>query len=120
MTTPKAAKSLRSLADQIKALTAALEVAKLACDNNAMHAEQLAKERDAMAALIEQGRKDRGLLFKQSVTLRRERDILRSAICQTLNSNGHLADGEVCTLLALKVALRKVGLPWDGDAGDKL
>ena len=47
--------------------------------------------------------------------LTREREILRDAICQTLDANGHLADGEVCTLLALKVALRKVGTPWEGD-----
>lgn len=40
---------------------------------------------------------------------------LRAAIRQTLDANSHLADGEVCTLLALKVALRKSGEPWDGD-----
>ena len=40
---------------------------------------------------------------------------LRAAICQTLDANGHLADGEVCTLLALKVALRESGAPWAGD-----
>lgn len=32
-----------------------------------------------------------------------------------LDANGHLADGEVCTLLPLKLALRKVGTPWAGD-----
>ena len=41
--------------------------------------------------------------------------IMRQAIRQTLDANGHLADGEICTLLALKVALREVGTPWDGD-----
>ena len=40
---------------------------------------------------------------------------LRAAISATLDANGHLADGEVCTLLALKVALRESGAPWDGD-----
>ena len=40
---------------------------------------------------------------------------LRAAICQTLDTNSHLADGEVCTLLALKVALRESGVPWDGE-----
>ena len=40
---------------------------------------------------------------------------LRTAIAKTLDSNGHLADGEVCTLLPLKVALRESGAPWDGD-----
>lgn len=32
---------------------------------------------------------------------------LRGAIEQTLNENGHLADGENCTLIVLKRALRK-------------
>ena len=40
---------------------------------------------------------------------------LRAAICQTLDENSHLADGEYCTLIALKVALRESGEPWDGD-----
>lgn len=34
---------------------------------------------------------------------------LRAAICQTLDANGHLADGDVCTLLLLKLALRESG-----------
>lgn len=42
---------------------------------------------------------------------------LRAAIVATLDENGHLADGETCTLLALKVALRESGEPWDGDEG---
>ena len=40
---------------------------------------------------------------------------LRAAICQTLDANGHMADGDVCTLLPLKLALRESGAPWDGD-----
>lgn len=40
---------------------------------------------------------------------------LRQAMRKTLNDNGHLADGECCTLLTLKLALRKVGTPWEGD-----
>ena len=40
---------------------------------------------------------------------------LRGAIGQTLDANAHLADGDVCTLLALKVALRESGEPWCGD-----
>lgn len=43
------------------------------------------------------------------VTARRERDVLAAAIRQTLNENGHLADGDVCTLKVLKDALSKVG-----------
>jgi hypothetical protein len=40
---------------------------------------------------------------------------LMAAIETTLDENAHLADGEVCTLLLLKIALRRVGKPWDGD-----
>jgi hypothetical protein len=43
---------------------------------------------------------------------------LRDAIRKTLDENGHLADGDVCTLMALKDALRESGLPWDGDGLD--
>ena len=34
---------------------------------------------------------------------------LREAIQKTLDDNGHLADGENCTLIELKRALREVG-----------
>ena len=47
--------------------------------------------------------------------LQKEVDRLRGAICQTLDANGHLADGEVCTLLSLKVAPRESGAPWAGE-----
>jgi len=50
--------------------------------------------------------------------LQAEVERLRSAICQTLDANGHLADGDVCTLLALKVAMRESGDPWHGDIAD--
>lgn len=36
---------------------------------------------------------------------------LRAAITQTLNENGHLADGDNCTLIALKRALPEWELP---------
>ena len=45
---------------------------------------------------------------------------LRAAIAKTLDANGHLADGEVCTLFALKLALRESGAPWSGEAVDDL
>ena len=45
---------------------------------------------------------------------------LRTAISATLDANGHLADGEVCTLFALKLALRESGAPWSGEAADDL
>ena len=34
-----------------------------------------------------------------------ERDALKAAICKTLDDNGHLADGENCTLADLKAAM---------------
>jgi hypothetical protein len=37
--------------------------------------------------------------------IRKERDALRAAILQTIEENGHLADGENCTLIALKRAV---------------
>jgi hypothetical protein len=45
---------------------------------------------------------------------------LRDAIRQTLDENGHLADGDVCTLMALKYALRESGEPWDDLLSGKL
>lgn len=48
-------------------------------------------------------------------SLRTQRDYLVSAAWRTLDENGHLADGENCTLIALKVALRNIGAPWAGD-----
>lgn len=42
-------------------------------------------------------------------------ETLRAAIVKTLDDNAHLADGENCTLLALKIALRETGEPWEGE-----
>lgn len=39
-------------------------------------------------------------------SIRRERDALREAIRLTLEENGHLPDGDVCTLIRLKTALQ--------------
>jgi hypothetical protein len=65
---------------------------------------------DRLNAVREEG-SDPDLIYEAAAEICR----LRDAIRQTLDENGHLADGEVCTLLALKVALRKVGTPWEGD-----
>jgi hypothetical protein len=48
-------------------------------------------------------------------SIRSENRKLRAAISKTLDENGHLADGENCTLLPLKLALRETGTPWAGD-----
>lgn len=44
--------------------------------------------------------------------LERQRNTLAAAIRATLDQNGHLADGEVCTLKGLKDALKAIGQPW--------
>jgi hypothetical protein len=49
------------------------------------------------------------------IAAQRERDELAAAILQTLDENSHLADGENCTLIVLKRALKSVGSPWHGD-----
>lgn len=41
------------------------------------------------------------------IAVRHERDGLIAAIKQTLDENGHLADGDVCTLKGLKDALAR-------------
>ena len=79
---------------------------QLACEeiNHRLHTEDdevKLKRYDDLVNLVEE--------------LHDEAMILRQAIRQTLYANGHLADGEICTLLALKVALREVGTPWDGN-----
>lgn len=49
-----------------------------------------------------------------------ENMLLRQAIKQTLEENGHLTDSENCTLILLKRALQKVcGHDWQDD-GDNL
>jgi hypothetical protein len=40
---------------------------------------------------------------------------LRVAIIKTLNKNRHLADGENCSLIDLKIALRESGAPWESE-----
>ncbi len=47
-------------------------------------------------------------------------DALRAAIRKTLDESSHLADGEVCTLHALKVALRETGSPCAGEVQAEL
>lgn len=66
--------------------------------------EWLADERE-LAHMIDRAREP----------LQAKIDSLFQAIRQTLDENGHLADGENCTLIVLKRALREVGVPWKGD-----
>jgi len=55
--------------------------------------------------------------------LRRQRDYLLAAARRTLAENGHLADGDVCTLIVLKRAvetLEEVGAGRTADSGHNL
>jgi hypothetical protein len=65
---------------------------------------------DRIYAVREEGA-DPDLIYEAAAEICR----LRDAIRQALDENGHLADGDVCSLMALKVALRESGEPWDGE-----
>jgi hypothetical protein len=65
---------------------------------------------DRIYAVREDG-SDLDLIYEAAAEICR----LRDAIRHTLDANGYLADGEDCTLLELKVALRESGVPWRGD-----
>lgn len=62
-------------------------------------------ERDLRAAINPQYEDVRGTESFERKRLLGEIDRLRKAIQQTLDENGHLADGDNCTLIALKRAL---------------
>jgi hypothetical protein len=68
---------------------------------------------DRLNAVREEG-SDPDLIYEAAAEICR----LRDAIRQALDENGHLADGDVCTLMALKDALRESGAPWDGEGPD--
>jgi hypothetical protein len=65
---------------------------------------------DRIYAEREEG-SDPDLIYDASAEICR----LRDAIRQTLDANWHMADGDVCSLLAIKDALRESGVPWRGD-----
>lgn len=60
--------------------------------------------REVATTLAEEVRRRYGV-GGELIAARRERDELAAAIRQTLDENGHLADGDVCTLKVLKDAL---------------
>jgi len=61
---------------------------------------------------------DRDIAEMLSLLAKIER--LRAAIIKTLDEYPYLADGEDCTLIYLKQALRDSGVPWDGDEQEAL
>ena len=69
-----------------------------------LHAEA-AFQRNAHA-MAQQAILDQGNQLGEAI---KQRDELVSAIQQTLNENGHLADGDNCTLIVLKRALESIG-----------
>jgi len=46
------------------------------------------------------------ILITENFKLKAENERLRTAIEETLEENGHLADGDICTLIKLKQALK--------------
>jgi len=48
-------------------------------------------------------------LLDEIARLRTQRDYLLSAARRTMDENGHLADGDVCTLIVLKRAVETLG-----------
>ncbi len=59
---------------------------------------------DSIPSLVKEIREGRAAL----VEARAERDQLRAAINQTLSENGHLADGDNCTLIHLKRSIAEL------------
>lgn len=56
------------------------------------------------------------LLENEVARLAERLAILHSAIVRTLDKNGHLADGNNCTLLDLKLALMEAGISQESEA----
>ena len=48
-------------------------------------------------------------LLDEVARLRTQRDDILAAARRTLDENGHLADGEICTLIVLKRAVETLG-----------
>jgi hypothetical protein len=52
-------------------------------------------------------------LSKELAIVTKQRDYLLAAAKLTLDENGHLADGDVCTLAVLKIAVASVDASHD-------
>ena len=63
--------------------------------------ENLTKQRDAAAAKCDE-------YFTQAKEFEQQRDELMAACEKTISENGHLADGDVCTLIDFKRAIASV------------
>lgn len=63
--------------------------------------ENLTKQRDAAAAKCDE-------YFTQAKEFEQQRDELLAACEKTISENGHLADGDVCTLIDFKRAIASV------------
>jgi len=68
-----------------------------------------------MSASVSVGLVEYEYLVSRIEKLREKCIVLRRAILQTLDENAHLADGNECTLLHLKLAMLEIGAPWSGD-----
>ena len=81
-------------ADFACALADGLHALQKHCDG---FAEQSAFQRDARLGAL-----------KELAIVERQRDELLAACLKTLSENGHLADGDNCTLIDIKLAIRSV------------
>lgn len=85
---------VKELADRYNAL-------QKHCDG---FAEQAAFQRDARLGAL----KELAIVERQRDELLKQRDELLAACLKTLSDNGHLADGDNCTLIDIKLAIRSV------------
>ena len=66
------------------------------------------KQLDVFAELAAFHRDARLGALKELAIVERQRDELLAACLKTLSENGHLADGDNCTLIDIKLAIRRV------------
>ena len=69
---------------------------------------ELLKHCDVLAELVAFQRDARLGALKELAIVERQRDELLAACLKTLSENGHLADGDNCTLIDIKLAIRRV------------
>ena len=69
-------------------------------------AEQLERERDCAKRELHRLTGKLGNMWEANMAIGHERNKYKNAILECLDKNSHLADGEDCTLIGLKKALR--------------
>jgi len=114
--TPELMRDIHGMKEDIKSLRQQLELARKETDS-VVYAkdvvyqmlEEAGKENEEQARLLGMSAERETKLLAQLSERERSLGKLAEAIRLTLDENGHLADGDVCTLKRLKDALAKVG-----------